>query len=225
MASDLTIIFLTSNEHPEGWVSYHKDVLMEAVQKHKLITVSRNKEVWKGVQADIHDTEPKSHLNMYKQLLNACKLATTPYIATAEDDALYPKEHFSFYRPPLDTIMYDRARWSLYWWTPIYSVKQRISNCTLIAPRLEYIDALEEKISKLNGRNLVYVGEVGRHEYTLKLKPRKIETKVYCSVPTIHFNSPNGTDIKMGTRKRLGEIKAYNIPYWGEAQSIIDKYK
>lgn len=218
--SDLSIIFITANQHPKGWTDFHRKVLDKAAEGHRLIVVSREP------GGDIHDTEPKSHTNMYKQLLRACYLADTPYIATAEDDALYPPEHYNFYRPPMDTIAYDMCRWSLYWWTPIYSVKQRISNCTLIAPRLEYIDALEERLAIYNEDNKHYHGEIGRYENSLGIKPRKITTKMYCSVPTIHFNSPNGTDpLTQKPRKRLGELKAYDIPYWGKAEDIIKEYK
>lgn len=225
MNSDLTVIFLTANQHPPGWADFHQRVLLEAIGDYPLIVVSREplSFIRPALTQHIIDDEPKSHLNMYKQLLKACKLATTPYIATAEDDALYPKEHFDFYRPPLDTIAYDMSRWSLYWWKPVYSVKQRISNSTLIAPREEYIDALEERLAVFPSKPF-HVSEVGRYENSLGVKPRKID-KVFCEVPTIHFNSANGTDVKMGTRKRLGQLKAYDIPYWGNAQNITEMYK
>lgn len=218
---DLTVIFMTCNKHPRYFTEYHRSILLKATDGFDVITVSREPT---DIGLNILDDGEKSHLNMYKQLLRAVRLAKTPFIATAEDDALYPPDHFTFYRPPLDTIAYDMSRWSLYWWTPIFSIKQRISNCTLIAPRDEYINALEEKLSKLHERNLYYVSEVGRYENQLGLKHRKIE-KVYCEVPTIHFNSPNGTDIKMGTKKRLGQLKATEIPYWGRAEDIITQYK
>jgi hypothetical protein len=219
---DLTIIFLTLNKHPQNWVDYHRSILEEATGDYPIITVSREPY---ELGYNIIDYGEPSHLNMYKQLLRACKEAKTDYIATAEDDALYPPEHFNFFRPPMDTIMYDMARWSLYWWTPVYSVKQRVSNCTLIAPRLEYIDALEEKLSKLHDGNLHYVSEVGRYERQLGLRPRKVLTNVFCEVPTIHFNSPAGTDpLANQTRKRLGQMKAYDIPYWGKADKIIGEY-
>src|SRR6476646_577400 len=154
---DLTIIFLTANQHPAGWVAYHQKVLLEAVGNYPLITVSREPT---PLGINLLDTEPKSHENMYKQLLRACKEATTPYIAAAEDDALYPRDHFDFYRPAKGVIGYDMSRWSLYLLKPVYSVKQLISNCTWIADREEYIDSLEERLEAFK-RSPIHVSEVG----------------------------------------------------------------
>lgn len=218
--SDLTVIYLTANQLPEHFAKYQREILFKAIGDFPLIVVSREPMQLTSDATYLIDDEPKSHLNMYRQLLRACKVATTPYIATAEDDALYPKEHFTFFRPPMDTIAYDMSRWSLYWWRPIYNVKQRISNCTLIAPREEYINALEERLAAMREDRPELISEVGRYESNLHVSRRKVE-KVYCNVPTIHVNTPYGTDIKMGTRKRLGQIKAYDIPDWGKAEEIL----
>lgn len=221
--SDLTIIYLTANKLPEFFTNYQREVLLKATEGYPIISVSRDPI---DLGTNIIDDGEKSHLNMYKQLLRACKLATTDYIATAEDDVFYSKEHFNFYRPPMDTIAYDMARWSLYTWKPVYSIKQRISNCMLIAPRLEYIDALEEKLSKIHSKNLYYISEVGRYERQLKLPPRKIITNVYAEVPSIHFNHTEGTDpLSLGTRKRLGQLKALDIPVWGKAEDLVKLYR
>ncbi len=225
--SDLTIIYMTANQLPKHFASYQQKVFLKAAFGHNIITISRKAEERFEGSLLVFDREPKSHLNMYKQLLLACKLATTDYIATAEDDVFYSREHFNFYRPPFDTIAYDMARWSLYTWgVPTFSIKQRISNCTLIAPRLEYIDALEEKLGKLHHKNLYYVSEVGRYERQLGLVPRKINTQVFAEVPCIQFNHTDGTDpLSLGTRKRLGQIKAYKIPFWGKAADLIKEYR
>jgi len=218
--SDLTVIFLTANLLPKDFAEYQFDTLIKAIDGHKLLTVGRDP----AQEWDILDTEPKSHLNMYRQLLAACKLVTTPYIATAEDDVLYSSDHFSFYRPPLDTVAYDMSRWSLYTWTPIYSLKQRISNCTLIAPREQYIKALEERLAKMSDDRPELISEVGRYEKNLGVSPQKIE-KVYSPVPVVQLNHPDSTDeVARTQRKRLGQIKAYDIPVWGKAQDILWRY-
>jgi hypothetical protein len=222
--SDLTIIYLTANSLPEHFTNYQQNIFLVATEGHEIISVSRQPI---KLGRNIIDDGERSHLNMYKQLLRACKMATTDYIASAEDDVLYSKEHYNFYRPPMDTIAYDMARWSLYTWgEPIFSIKQRVSNCTLIAPRLEYIDALEEKLSKLHPKNLHYVSEVGRYERQLGLKPRLVNTQIWAEVPSIHINHIDGTDpLSNQTRKRPGQLKAHNIPYWGEAKEIVKEYR
>jgi hypothetical protein len=41
----------------------------------------------------------------------------------------------------------------------------------------------------------------------------------------ITFTHPDALGYEIqGTRKRQGEIKAYDIPYWGKASDIINNY-
>lgn len=221
--SDLTIIYLTANRLPDHWTLFQQGIFQRAAEGHKVITVARQVQTWGDI--NLLDEGFQSHHNMYVQLLRACKLADTPYIATAEDDVLYSKEHYNFYRPAGDTIAYDMSRWSLYYWTPIFSVKQRISNSTLIAPREEYIDALEERLKKMSPQHPELISEVGRYEANLGVRPRKIQY-VYSPVPVVQFNHPNSTDhVAHAARKRLGQLKAIEIPVWGRAEDIIKEYR
>lgn len=223
--SDLTIIYLTANKLPEHFANFQRKILTEAVSSHELISISR---IPMDFGKNILDTGEKSHLNMYLQMLNAAKVATTPYIASAEDDVLYPAEHFNFYRPPLDTFAYNMHRWSLYTWkSNFFSMKRRKSNCTLIAPRELFIEAWEERFARhpYNQYPLQWVGEVGRNnlETWLGVTLRK-NVEVWSETGVIHFNHFEGTDITLGTRKKPGEVKAIEIPFWGRAEDIAKEY-
>jgi len=223
--NDLTVIFLTANEHPEHWTNFHRQHLLEAIGNYPLI-VSTFKPL--GFKNEIIQTEPKSHRNMYRQLLRACKLATTPYIAVAESDTLYSPEHFVFYRPPMDTVAYDMSRWVLFTWRPIFSIRRRINNSTMIAPREYLIDALEERYGDNSKIRDDRAGEVGRHmhEDALGLK-RRNAIEVWCYHPSIQLSHPNNISFKEAhhpTRKTLGEIKALEIPVWGRAEDIAREY-
>ena len=105
---------------------------------------------------------------------------------------------------------------------------RRKSNCTLIAPRKLFIEAWEERFTKhpyeIYPRR--YVGEVGRNnlERWLGVTERK-NIEVWSETGVIHINHPDGTDIRMGQRKKLGEVKAVEIPYWGRAQDICKEYR
>jgi hypothetical protein len=228
---DLTIIFLTVNETPEEFAKYQMDTLLKAIGDTPLITVSRKP---MKVGHNILDTYERTYINIYRQMLIAAREAKTPYVAIAEDDVLYSKEHFSFYRPALDTFAYDRSRWSLYLWKPeLFSLKQRRSNCTLIAPRELLVKALEERFEKYPDQKSYlpnkekFIGEVGRNNYERHLGLTQWKNEdVYCPVPCIHINHPAGNDFKMNnTRKRIGEIQAYDIPHWGKAIDISKLYK
>jgi hypothetical protein len=65
---------------------------------------------------NIIDTDKPSPENFYRQLLKGCKVATTPYIAIAEDDTLYNKEHFNCFRPEMNVFGYNLNRWSVATW-------------------------------------------------------------------------------------------------------------
>lgn len=223
--NDLTIIYITANKMPKKWMDFQISHLLKSVKNTDIISISREK---MNLGFNYIENDTKCYWNIYHQLLRGSKLATTPYIAMAEDDTLYTSEHFSEFRPELDEVAYDRSRWSLFVWErePFYCLRQRISNCSLIASREYLIDALSEREDKYpQGNN--YVGEVGRHkvEKRLNVSLRK-STSYYSNNPIIQLNHPMGTDKTQQRQwKKHGQIKAFDIPYWGKAKDIIKIYE
>ena len=143
---DLTVIYLTASEINENFAEYQRRVLVDAIGDYPLISISRKP---LDFGQNILDNGERGYSNIYRQMLRAAKVATTPFIATAEDDTLYPKEHYNFYRPEKDTFAYNNSRWALFTWgVPTYSWRNRKSNCSLIAPRELTIEALEERFEK-----------------------------------------------------------------------------
>lgn len=231
--SDLTVIYLTMNKLPKKWQEFQLKHLKNAIEGYSVISVSREPMKF-GV--NLIDVETPSYWNIYMQILRACKIATTPYIAIAEDDVLYTSEHFSNFRPPMDAVSFDRSRWSLFSWDkePIFCLRQRVSNCSVIAPRLLMIEALEERKNKYpDGLPNEKVGEVGREriERRLGLTLRK-SVDWYCHNPIVQLNHLYGNDTGKHERlrdgrimiKKHGQIKAVEIPYWGRASDIVREY-
>lgn len=227
--TDLTILYITASEMPERWMDFQLKHLHHAVNGNPIISVSRKP---MDLGTNLLDTEPKSYWNIYTQMLRAAQLADTPYVAMAEDDTLYTKEHFNDFRPPMDAVSYDRSRWSLFTWDNIYCVRQRISNCSLIAPRELLIEALTERqIKHPNGHK--DAGEVGRSKVEHKLGVTVHNcVEWYCHNPIVQLNHPTGTDVgdygRLPNGKRMvkkhGQIKAFDIPYWGRAIDVIKEY-
>lgn len=227
---DLTIIYITANLVPERWQKFQIEILLEAIDKTSIISVSRKP---LDLGYNIIDFEPKSYWNIYVQLNQAAKLATTDYIAIVEDDTLYTHEHFVGFRPKLDEVSYNRSRWSLFVWDPLYCLRQRISNCSLIAARKYLIDALDEREKRWpEGCSDHLVGEVGRPviDRRMKVSARKM-VEWYCRNPIVQFNHENGTDngdygLKNGKHliKKHGQIQAYDIPYWGKAEELVKRF-
>jgi hypothetical protein len=224
---DLTVIYYTANTLREPLFSAAQKQLLESIGNYPLISVSQ-KPLDLGRNICVGDIG-RSYINIYHQMLTGAKAAETKYVALAEDDVLYCKEHFNTYRPKDDEFAYDMARWSIYSWVdpPIYSLKFRKSNTTLIAPRDLLIEALEERFAKYPDESkipLSYWGEPGRYESALGVTPRKtIEFTSTC--PCVVFSHPDaiGYDIQ-GKTKRLGQIKAYDIPYWQDAKNFIERF-
>ena len=223
---DLTVIYLTASEINENFAEYQRRVLVDAIGDYPLISISRKP---LDFGQNILDNGERGYSNIYRQMLRAAKVATTPFIATAEDDTLYPKEHYNFYRPEKDTFAYNNSRWALFTWgVPTYSWRNRKSNCSLIAPRELAIEALEERFEKYpDGTPPGKTGEMGRWrvEKQLGLTLRK-SVDVYCGVPIIQLNHDSAIEDRQARhRKRMGPLKAYDIPFWGKAEDIVSYYK
>ena len=217
--NDLTVIFLTVNKVPEKWAEYQKEVLLKAVGDTPIITISKKPLDW-GINL-IQEEEP-SMQNIYRQMLRGAKIATTPYIAVAEDDCLYQNEHFLF-RPPLDTFAYDMHRWGLFTWGhPTYYWKARISNACLIAPRELAIESLEERFRRYSNRG--NIGELGK-EINTRLD-RKKTMDFYPTASMVYLSHINALDpLERSQRKRMGEIRAYDVPVWGKAEDLVKKFQ
>lgn len=230
---DLTILFLTLNKMPEQWAAFQIGHLRKAAQDTPIISISR---IPMTLGRNLIQEGPFSYWNIYLQMLRGALLATTPFVAMAEDDVLYTYEHYHEYRPPLDAVSYDRSRWSLFTWdpNPIYCMRQRVNNSTMIAPRDLLIDALTERQQRWSAAPPPeeIVGEVGRPvvDRRLRVSPRKA-SEWYCTNPVVQLNHPTGTDAGHHVRadgrkmvKQHGQIKAVEIPYWGRAADIVRIY-
>lgn len=217
MLDDLTILFLTVNKVPESWVEYHKSILLEAVGGTPIITISKNPLDW-GLNL-IQEEEPSVN-NIYRQILRGAKLAPTPYIAIAEDDVLYSKDHF-LYRPPLNTFAYNVHRWGLFTWgKPTFYYKHRISNATLIASRELVIESLEERFARYPESN---IGEMGKEKGTRLNRHETI--MFYSKVPVIYFSHRNSLDpTEQHKSKKMSPVQAYEIPYWGRAEELVKHF-
>lgn len=228
---DLTILYYTSNTISDYFMKNTQDQLLKAVGDTPIVSVSfKPTVVGDNCKNICIGEQPRSSYMIYKQVLLAVREAKTEYVATAEDDVLYPKEHFEF-RPPKDTLAYDVNKWSIFTWTnpPIFSIRERKTMTSLIAPREELLKTLEERYEKYPEwepeRFARYWAEPGRFEDHLRIKkPKTMEYK--CSVPSIVFSTKEALAFShLGTRKAHSLIKKDFIEPWGSAEEILQLYK
>ena len=224
--SDLTVLYITACRTPPRWRQFHLEHLKKATNDLPVLA-SAPEPVPIGWYS--HQEGPHSYGTIYREMLRLSRLADTRYVAMAEDDVLYTRTHFTEFRPPMDAVAYDRSRWSLYTWNPVFHLKNRLSNAALIAPREYLIDALEERERKYpDGVPEDRIGEVGRMriDRRLRVQPRKC-VEFWGREPIVHLHHPSGCDIgdAPGWRKTYGQVQAFEIPYWGHARDIVAKYK
>ena len=225
MVNDLTVIYYTANVLREPAFTNIQKILLEAIGDTPLISISQ-KPINLGQNICV-GAIGQSYLNIYKQMLIGAKAAKTKYIALAEDDALYSKEHFTSYIPKDDEFAYDMARWTLYTWHPdVYSIKFRINNSTLICTRDLLIEALEERFAKYPDESAIplhYWGEFGKYERHLGVTVRK-QVEYSSKVPSVVLSHEDAVGFGfLGKRKALGPLQAYDIPVWGKASDLIKK--
>jgi len=219
--SDLTVIFLTENRLSPKWMRFQRKVLLEAVGDNKLITISR-KPLKMGL--NLIQKEPRSLINIYRQLLRGAKKAKTKFIAVAEDDTLYPKSHFAC-RPRKNVFAYNGSNWKLFnWGPPIYHSPGNMLNYVLVASRKLVINTLEERFRK--GFNEDTAGELGKRKVYKRLGTKEHKRVKFWTVsPVVNINHDMGFDSKAQRhRKPRGKFRAIEIPIWGKAEDLIKKW-
>ena len=225
---NLTVVYYTANVLREPFFTNCRKQLLKAIDGLPLISVSQKPMMQFGQNICIGDIG-KSYLNIYRQMLIGTKEAKTPFVAFAEDDTLYPYEHFHSFLPETNEFGYNLSRWSIYTWlkSPVYSIKFRKVNTCLIAPRDLFIEAIEERFAKYPDDSKVDLGcwgEPGRYEKELGVTRRK-STQFMSEVPVISFSHPDAIGYGIqGKHKATGPIKAYDVPVWGKASDVLERF-
>jgi len=199
--------------------------LKKALGNIPVISISR---LQTDFGTNLIDEGPYGYVNIYKQILRGAKEATTKYVAVCEDDTLYSDAHFKCFRPKDNEFAYNRSRWSIFsWGPPIYSLRQRISNCSCIAPRRLLVEALEERFEKCGyDIPVTMCGECGRNKLEIRMGiTLRKQVDFFSGTPIVQLSHPSGTEDRQKImRKKHAEIKAFDIPYWGKAENLIKYY-
>lgn len=236
--NDLTILYYTSNQLEKKnpyFVENTKKQLIEAAGDLPIITISQQPTIIGDnctniVLGDIG----RSHLNIYKQMLIGAKEAKTPFVATSEDDIMYSYQHYHSELPKERVFLYDMSKWSIFTWIKPaqYTYRDRMVINQLIVERDLLIEALEERFKRVEvllkiqplEKIIRYWGDFGRYEGLLGVAIRPT-AHFFCSVPSLVFTHVDAYGyLNHGSRKRLGNPRAFDIPVWGEAKDIMKLY-
>lgn len=227
--SELTIVYYTANAIPSVFALLIRQHLKKSIGGTPAIIVSHKPTADFFANNIIVDL-PRHHLNIYRQALIGAKAAKTKYIALCEDDVLYSPEHFK-HRPQLGRFAYNMNYWNITTWgDPLFTQKLggRRNLGNLICERDLFIKAMEERFlrwpedSKID---LSIWAEPSKYERQLDVSVQQHEE--FCTnPPNIMFSHQTALSFGgLGTRKRAGEVRAVQIPYWGDATNIRSIYQ
>lgn len=224
----ITAIYITANVISDHFAQGTRKNLLDALGDLPLVSVSK-KPIDFGTNICVGDT-PRHAANIYRQALIGAKAATTEYIAIAEDDVLYSPAYFKQRSSP-GTFAYGVNNWAIYTWgDPMFTLKAPTGRKTfnsLVCERELFIEAMEERFrlwpddSKITSD---IFGEPGRYDRHLGTTPRPTE-EFFLNPPNIVFSHQAAMGFAgLGTRKRVGQVRAIEIPYWGRAEDILLMY-
>jgi hypothetical protein len=230
--TDLTILFYSANYISDFFMKNVTDQLKKAAGDTPIISVTQ-KPMDLGTNICLGDIG-RSAFNIYKQILIGAKAATTEFVATAEDDVLYPPEHF-VHRPEGNTFAYDTNKWSIYTWTKPQRFsfrKDRRTMTSVTARRDAMIKTLEERFAKFPTPESVpfdvfhhYWGEPGRFEDHLGLTHVPSE-RYLATVPHIVFSTPEALAFgNLGTKKAHGNNISFEVEPWGKVEDVAALYQ
>lgn len=163
---------------------------------------------------------PRTHESIYRNILAGLEKVTTPYVALAEHDVLYPPGYFN-HRPKAD-IDYNVNRWCLHADRGIYSRRREWAMSQMFAKT----DILRENI-RLRLRNwpedkacLKGNFEPGRGDWALGLPPITVH-RFKSKRPTLDITGHgyNLTGPKNPRTKPCDEA-----PYWGAAAEVLERF-
>lgn len=223
---DLTVLYVTANEISDYFGNNMRQYLLDAINGAPIISISKKP---MDFGENIVTAGVRSHMGIYRDALLGAKRIKTKYMAFVEDDTLYSSLHFKKRSSP-GKFAYNVGVWGLYTWHKpvLFNYKGRRNNNGLICETALYIEAMEERFAKYPDEskiNLSCWAEPGKYEKQLGVTPRETEM-FYTDPPNIMFSHPEGLSMgNLGYRKRLGGIRAIEIPHWGRAEDILKLYE
>jgi len=235
LMNDLTIIYYTANTIKESVAQKVRDYLLKTTEnKIPIISVSQ-KPLDFGKNICVGEIG-KSKYNCYKQILVGAKAAKTRYVACAEDDTLYSKDHFNFRPPNKETFYYDTNMWFCtndgeyyYWRKDILKDRGGMWGC---------IVATETLVTNLTKRFSVYPvdplpskslhwGEPGYHDhqYGMKNKAANFESEDP-NVVFLYRESMGGRHTILHNRlvPTGNDNISYNLQSFGGASKLWGSY-
>jgi glycosyltransferase involved in cell wall biosynthesis len=223
-SDELSILYYTDNSLDEKFAYMFRKKLMHAAGNHSIISCSQ-KPIDFGVNVCIGEIG-RSELSMYKQMLMSAQKAETRYVAFAEHDCIYTKEHFDFVPPEDDTFYYNVNSWWVNQKDGLFYRNNKVRRAmqNLIANRELLIKALEERIAFVEQGEKVLRGVEGSCEFGVKEERKYQSGRKGTQWKSDNFTTklPN-LDVRHGgnlSGRKKGVDETYDHPGWGKYADI-----
>jgi len=242
-----TVIYITDNVLDRDIFLMCQKNILKSIGDLPLISVSQ-KPIDFGHNICVGKMERNS-LTINKQMMEALKIVKTDFIAIAEHDCLYTKEHFTFVPPDKETFWYNENVYMLQYYSkdnPQYNgmfsfFKKRKVNSQLICGTKIMIQATQDRIDMMSdpawfkrypsGR----IGEAGAMDYDHAMRLARGKSIAHVREKLKQYLSkykgknwrttiPN-VDIRHSnnlTKNRRGTKRRYKLPYWGTMEEIFN---
>jgi len=213
--ADKTIIYYTANGKSEQLLKVVQENLLEAACGLPIISVSQ-KPMNFGKNICVGEVGFSYH-NVVRQVLIGAQEAKTPYIALAEDDCFYSKEHFKF-TPSKEgrrKSHYDTNSWLFHPDKPGYIRAKNKFEGSIIVSRKHIISIINRQLKY----RTMWIPEDRSEDRPNSYK--KYGSRIFhTEVPIVaveHINALHYHGIRV-----KGDY-VFNLPPWGDAESLKRK--
>ena len=220
---DITVVYYTANKEEEYFEKKITETLLENIEGLPLISVSQKPMQGFGTNICVGTDIGWSGHNEWRQLQIGTEAAKSKYIALAESDFLYPKEHYRIKMKTEDEFLVPYRLFAL------CSMRGRVNKyrhlhvryreATSIVGREYLLNALD---NILKGRPMWKDGP----EHPPYLLPYLMENrnirKYRNPVPVVTFRTDNNMHIEHVHDNHPDALE--EILYWGKASEMMKRY-
>uniref|UniRef100_A0A6M3IQD1 Glycosyltransferase n=1 Tax=viral metagenome TaxID=1070528 RepID=A0A6M3IQD1_9ZZZZ len=220
MNKDLTIIYCSSNMEEPEFEQRIRDNILKVSGGLPIISVTQKPIENFGINIVVGSNIGVSGFNFFRQSLIACENAKTRFVISAEADTLYPPDYFE-YIPEKDDVCYrNNNLYVMAHKRAIFWKKEEGATHAQVINREYYINRLKKLFKgapQWSPDEKNFPKE--RHRKVDVFEPSQIEY-YQTKNPVFQFK----TSDSMRHYTRSDRINRYEIPYWGDAKTIRDKY-
>jgi hypothetical protein len=220
MNNDVTCIYYSSNRERPEFEERIRNCILENCGGLPIISVT-HKPIDFGKNIVVGDVGV-SGFNMFRQVLIACKEATTKFVLSIEADCTYPPDYFEWIPPREDICYRDKNLYVMGQFRRYFYYKPAGATHAQIVGRQFYIDTLEK----------LFEGEPEWSVEQRNFPKEKFHQKredVFTKKEIEYYETTNPVvQIKTSQSMRhyTDSIRepVYELPYWGDGTNYREKF-